>query len=572
MNAPVTPALDGFTSVSMGCASSMGSRSRNEDFMGATLPAGEMLAQKGNLFAVADGVGGHAKGREAAEFAVRSLLCDYYSTPDTLGVAKSLHKVLDATNRWLFSQARRTPESAGMAATLTALVLRDNRFHLVHVGDSRAYLLRGGDFIQLTEDHTWPHPEFSNVLARAMGLDENLRLDHLEGEIQPGDRFLLCTDGLWNEVPDSRLKTLLAQHGDPQDAADDLLRAAGHPKSADNCTCTVIHVHDVKQAGFSGALDMGRDLVVPPRLKPGEMIDGMTVQSVLHVSRSTLLYRVQRRTAQGEESLVLKTLKPEAADEESVSALIHEEWLARRVVSRTFPTVQSHPLRSRLYYLMSWHEGETLASRLRRGHRFHPEEVAHIGTRLLRSIAELHRLGILHRDIKPDNLLWDTSGQLVVLDLGVAASERDHLNEINNPGTPSYMAPELFTGTPCSESSDLYACGVTLYELLTRKFPYGEIEPFQHPRFREPVPPSRYRPDIPSWLENLLLKACALNPASRFETAEEFLLALERGANRPLVRPRRAPLVEQHPAFFMKALASLSLLGNLAALYFLSRH
>lgn len=573
MNAPLMSSLDACSAlqVVMGCASSTGTRPRNEDFMGATLPAGNMLAHKGNLFAVADGVGGHAKGREAAEFAVRSLLADYYSTPETLGVAKSLEKVLNATNRWLFSQARRTPEYAGMATTLTALVLRDNLFHLAHVGDSRAYLLRDNDFTQLTEDHTWPHPELSNVLSRAMGLDEHVKLDYLEGEIKAGDRFLLATDGVWNSVPDSRLKQLLAGHDDPQELAQALLDEAGNLKCADNCTCTVIVVREVPAHRRHPVLDPSLHLGIPPRLKPGDTIDGLVVQSVLHVSRVTALYRVLRNTADGGEQLVLKTIKPEASDEESVAALLHEEWLARRVVKRGFPIVHSHPERSFLYYLMSWHEGETLSARLRRGHQFHPEEVARIGISLLKCTGYLHRLGILHRDVKPDNLLLDTEGQLVVLDLGVAASERDHLAEINNPGTPSYMAPELFYGSPCNEASDLYACGVTLYELLTRKFPYGEIEPFQHPRFKEPAPPSRYRPDIPSWLDNLLLKACAVNPADRFETADEFLLALERGATRPLARPRRVPFAHKHPLLLLKCLLVLSLLGNLAALYYLNR-
>jgi serine/threonine protein kinase len=92
--------------------------------------------------------------------------------------------------------------------------------------------------------------------------------------------------------------------------------------------------------------------------------------------------------------------------------------------------------------------------------------------------------------------------------------------------------------------TDLYAVGATLYHLLTRKYPYGEIEPFQRPKFGEPVPPARTRPDLSPWLENVILKAVARVPAQRFETAEEMLLALERGEANPLLR-RRTPLIEQ---------------------------
>ena len=267
---------------------------------------------------------------------------------------------------------------------------------------------------------------------------------------------------------------------------------------------------------------------------------------------------------------MLKTLRPEIDDAESIAALGHEEWLARRVVAPCFPQVVGHPARAHLYYLMTWHEGESLKMRLARGHRFGADEVAQLGLRLLKAIGALHRLGIVHRDIKPDNLQLGPKGQLTVLDLGVAASDGVRLREINNPGTPSYMAPELFAGEAANESSDLYACGVTLYELLTRKYPYGEIEPFQTPRFSQPVPPTRYRVDTPAWLEAVLLKACARAPQDRFETAEEFVLALERGAHRPLASPRRIPLAARRPLLLLKILLIMSLLCNMVLLYRLS--
>ncbi|MBL8465956.1 MAG: serine/threonine protein kinase, partial [Thauera sp.] len=269
---------------------------------------------------------------------------------------------------------------------------------------------------------------------------------------------------------------------------------------------------------------------------------------------------------------VLKTLLPaHEHDEDARRALVREEWLARRVPAQGFPQVADWPARAHLYYLMSWHEGESLKALLARGERLRPHEVAELGARMLRLVGVLHRLGIVHRDIKPDNLHLGRDGVLRLLDLGVAASEAEDLREINNPGTPSYMAPELFAATPANEISDLYACGVTLYELLTRKFPYGEVEPFQHPRFGEPVPPTRHRPDTPAWLEAVLLKACARTPDARFETAEEFRLALERGAWQPLAVPRRTPLLERRPTLALKLVVLGSLLLNVVLLFLLTR-
>jgi serine/threonine protein kinase len=114
----------------------------------------------------------------------------------------------------------------------------------------------------------------------------------------------------------------------------------------------------------------------------------------------------------------------------------------------------------------------------------------------------------------------------------------------------------------------LYAVGVTLYHLLTRRYPYGEIEAFQRPKFGEPAPPSRHRPDIPPWLENVILKAVARDPAARFETAEEMRIALERGEANPLVR-RRTPFAERAVGGRWALLALASLLLNAVLLFLL---
>ena len=557
--------------LAVGHASQQGPRPRNEDFAGAVTPEGEDLESKGVLLVVADGVGGHARGREAAEYTVRSLLADYYATPDTWSVAKSLDTVLVAVNRWLVSQARQLRESAGMATTLTAVVLRGARHHVAHVGDSRAYLWREGVLTRLTEDHTWDHPEFTNVLRRAVGLDTHLQPDHADGELRAGDRFVLVTDGVWGVLNDAAIAERIAADEDPDRVASALVMAALARGGMDNATALVACVEAVPAGQLRDSLESMRRLPVPPRLLPGHEIDGLRVQALLHESRVTLLYRVVPIDGPDTGSLVLKTLRPEAADDEAVDALVHEEWLARRATAPCFPQVIGHPAREHLYYLMTWHEGGTLAAKLARGHRFAPHEVVDIGIRLLRGLGWLHRLGVVHRDIKPDNLHEDTHGHLRILDLGVAASDGSTFREINNPGTPSYMAPELFEGKPADVASDLYACGVTLYELLTRKYPYGEIEPFQTPVFRVPAPPTRHRPDTPAWLENVLLKACARDPAARFETTEEFLLALEQGSHRPLTAPRPLPLLQRHPARSVKVIAALSLVANVVLLYLLAR-
>ncbi|NQD76237.1 serine/threonine protein kinase, partial [Pseudomonas sp. CM27] len=157
-------------------------------------------------------------------------------------------------------------------------------------------------------------------------------------------------------------------------------------------------------------------------------------------------------------------------------------------------------------------------------------------------------------------------GQLRLLDFGLAycpGLSQDPLHTL--PGTPSYIAPDAFEGLPPSPRQDLYAVGVTLYHLLTGHYPYGEVEAFQRPRFGQPVNAARYRPDLPEWLQHNLQQAVAADPAQRYETAEHWLLLLERGDRQELPdRPR--PLLEREPLKVWRTLALLSLLINLILL------
>ncbi len=558
--------------VAVGHSSLTGPRERNEDFCGVATPTGQELDNKGIIAAVADGIGGHLGGREAAEYTVRGLLADYFATPDTWAVPRAIETVTTALNRWVIAEGSRNADLTGMATTLSALVLRGQRFYTAHIGDSRIYRLVEGRLQPLTVDHTWEHPELNNVLSRAIGLDPRVLLDFTDGELVQGDRFLLVSDGVWGVLPDALMAEVLLDHPEPQGAAAALTSLAIAQGGHDNASAVVVDVLKLPKASLRDSLEGAASLALPHRLKVGHALDGLIVEEVLHDARETLLYRM-RNTRNGQE-LVLKTLQPDMADDQSaIAALLMEEWRAKRVVSPFFPQVVPAEQRSCLYYLMTWHAGATLQARLDAGQHFPVGDVVRLGISLLKAIGALHRLDIVHRDIKTDNIHLGQDGVLRVLDLGVAVSlaERKADDPIGQAGTPSYMAPELFGSPEPQAAYDLYAAGVTLYHLLTRKYPYGEIEPFQTPKFGDAVRPTRWRPEIPGWLENILLKAVAREAKDRFETAEEFVLALQRGAARPIAPPSRQSLVERNPLRFWKGLAAISLLINLLLLIKLLR-
>ncbi|MBV2133068.1 bifunctional protein-serine/threonine kinase/phosphatase [Pseudomonas sp. MAP12] len=551
--------------LTIGEASATGPRSENQDALRVVTPAPALAASKGHLLALADGVSQCADGGLAARATLQALALDYYATPETWPVAQSLDRLLLAHNRWLQAAGGGQP----LLTTLTALVLRGRRFTLAHVGDCRAYRWHAGQLQRLTSEHVWEQEGMQHVLKRALGLDQHLVMDYLDGDLQAGESFLLVSDGIWAVLNDSLIRSILEAEPEPQAAATALVGAAHRAGSQDNASALLVRIDDLPQSSLADALARLQQWPLPPRLRDGQEFEGWQVERLLGESRQSLLYRV--RDGQGRPWL-LKTLTPALAeDPHTQQALLLEEWFLRRVAGRSFPEVHGLAQRQHLYFVMREYAGQTLAARMEEQGPLPLADWLALARSLLRALGQLHRRNILHRDIKPENLLIGSDGELRLLDFGLAYCPGLSEDEAHSlPGTPSYIAPEAFAGQPPDERQDLFAAGVTLYRLLTGHFPYGEVEAFQQPPNRAPTPASRYRPDLPAWLDESLQKALANNPAQRFETSEEWLLALDQGERRAQDLPAR-PLLEREPLKFWRGLALLSLLVNLALLVLLLR-
>ena len=549
--------------LSAGEATATGPRAENQDALRIVTPTPALAASKGSLFALADGVSQCADGGLAARATLQALALDYYATPETWAVAQSLDRLLIAHNRWLQANGGGQP----LLTTLTALVLRGRRFTLAHVGDCRAYRWHADTLELLTEDHVWEQPGMQHVLKRALGLDQHLVVDYLEGELHEGESFLLVCDGIWSVLGDHGIRSILQAEAEPTAACQALVSAAHLAGSQDNASALLVRIEQLPQSALADTLAQLDQWPLPPKLRAGQTFEGWQVESLLGESRQSLLYRVHDNQ---QRAWLLKTLPPSRHnDPQAGPALLQEEWFLKRVAGRHFAEAHPLPQRQHLYYVQREYRGQTLAEQLRLNGPLALPHWLEIAPRLLRALGMLHRRNILHRDIKPENLLWSEDGELRVLDLGLAECPgRSRDEEHSVPGTPSYIAPEAFAGASPSAQQDLYAAGVSLYYLLTGHYPYGEIEAFQHPRFGQPTAASRYRPDLPNWLDDCLNRAVAANPAERFETAEEWLLLFERG-EREAISSRPRPLLEREPLAVWRGLALLSLLANLVLLVLL---
>ncbi|NVZ26821.1 bifunctional protein-serine/threonine kinase/phosphatase [Pseudomonas gingeri] len=541
-------------------ATATGPRAENQDALRLVTPAPELAASKGYLFAIADGVSQCADGALAAQSTLQALALDYYATPQTWGVAQALDRLLLAQNRWLQANGGGQP----LLTTLSAVVLRGRRFTLAHVGDCRVYRWHAGQLQRISQEHVWEQPDMRHVLKRAMGLDQHLVVDYLDGELRQGESFLLLSDGVWATLGDPAITAILREQPELESAVATLVSAAHLAGSQDNASALLVRVDQPGENSLGDTLIQLQQWPLPPLLKPGQAFENWQVESLLGQSRQSLLYRV--RDAQ-QQPWLLKTLPPgRHAEPGAGQELLQEEWFLRRVAGRCFPEVHPAPQRQHLYYLMREYPGLTLAELFQQIGPLPLAQWQELARRTLQAVGMLHRRNILHRDIKPENLHLGSDGELRLLDFGLAycpGLSEEPRQEL--PGTPGYIAPEAFDGQAPDIRQDLYSVGVSLFYLLTGHYPHGEIEAFQRPRFGAPVSAGRYRPDLPDWLAQSLTRAVAVDPGQRYETAEEWLLVLEKGERNVLgIRPR--PLLEREPLKVWRTVALVSLLINLALL------
>lgn len=571
-----------------GLSSLQGKRPRNEDFAGVQAPAAHE-AERGWVAALADGVSGgehsNGDGLMAAQTSVMSLLRDFHGVPADWDTSVALDRLLSHQNAWLASHNRRPgPDGQPREAltTLTAIALRGRRYALAHVGDSRAWLLRDGQCLLLTQDHRMERRDFAG-LTRALGLDDALRLDHSAGELKVGDRLLLTSDGVHGSLRSRQIADLLRTTPGAQAAADALTAAALAAGSHDNATALVLDVKDLADPGLNDLAALGRTLPSPGPLGVGATLDGYQVTAV--VADNGVHRLLQARELATGRLVALKMLRPGRADDpEERAMLAHEIWLGLRLAEAPrhrrrggesgFVRVHAPADGATHFYaVFDWHGGHTLEQLLAKG-PLDTVQALGLASAVARSLSLLHAAGVVHRDIKPANLHLGEDGQWRVLDLGVALSPRaPAASHELHAGTPSYINPEQWQDppTPADAGSDLFALGVTLYQALTGRLPYGEIEPYQLARYRrEPASVSRLQPSVPMPLDRLVMRAVAREAKARFETADELLLALERLAARDQPASARPPKAAREAVSVWQVGLGLSVLLNLLLIAWLA--
>jgi len=552
-------------SISIGQHSDPGAKAENQDSLGAAMPSGGALALKGIVVAVADGISSSTISREAADTAVRSLLTDYYSTPESWSVKSAASRVIAATNAWLCAQsaaARVTDVDRGLVTTLSALILKGRDAHVFHVGDSRIARVTRHGVEPLTEDHVHGTAAEERYLTRALGARPRVEIDYRRVPLEVGDLFLLTTDGVHDHV-DARTVRAALETATLDDAARALATAARERGSSDNLTVQIVRIDTLPtEDGTLAPTDDGR-LPVPPPPAIGDVLDGFEIiRELTHSARSHLFLA---STPDGTR-VALKLPATEIRDDPvRLHRFALEEWIARRIDSPHVARAVAAPApRTALFVATEYIEGRTLRQWL----TDHPAPdlaiVRDIAEQIVKALRALHRREMVHQDLRPENVMIDTHGTVKLIDFGsasVAGVEEAAPGTAGClAGTLQYTAPEYLSGDVVSWRSDQFALGVIVYEMLTGALPYGTR--VAQVRTRQDQIRLRYesaqRPDraVPPWIDFALRRATHPDPLRRYDALSEFLVDLARPSQAYRAR-RQRPLAERHPVRFWQAVSAV---------------
>jgi len=560
--------------IDLGQSSDKGLKEENQDSYGVLLPESPVLEQKGITVVIADGVSGCDAGKLASESCVKSLLGDYYCTPDTWTVKTSVQKVLTATNRWMLGMAQQDgTNQKGLATTMSALVVKSSTVHLFHIGDTRIYRIRDKQLELLTNDHRFWVSKEKNYLTRAMGIDLRLEIDYTNFLLEEGDAFLFTTDGVHEFVSDAIMLAQINNNTDNFDrAARGITALAMKNGSDDNVTCQIVRFNQLPQVNEQEVYRKLTELPFPPDLNAGMSMDGYRIERELHASNRTQLYlATDEQTGQ---QVVIKTPSVNYVDDPTfLEMFVQEEWVGRRIDSNHVLKIieQTRPRRF-LYYVTEYIEGQTLRHWISDNPQPSLHDVRGIVRQIARGLRAFHRKEMIHQDLKPENIIIDTQGTVKIIDFGstkVAGVEEiaSPIQRLNLLGTQLYTAPEYLLGQPASYRSDAFSLGVISYEMLTGKLPFGE-------KYGEKALSKLHyismldidtNTAIPLWVDGALRKILKKKPTNRYEEISEFIHDLSH-PNKAFTEATHAPLIERNPLAFWKGLAIISLLANIAVL------
>ncbi len=501
-----------------------------------------------------DGVGSAKKGGAAARQSVKFFIDHFKTRPKNWNISQSLTLFTQHINRLLFKESMTQYEQIELLTTLCVAIIEGDTLYTLNLGDSRIYLLdKHNELRQLSVDHIMDEDNLSHVLTQACGLSEHIEPLITSVNIEEGETLILCSDGLTALLSDEEIKAEVRKGLSAklivQSAAKD-----HKDNERDDISMQIFRIEELDEmhAIKNEALD------IPQTLKKGDVFDGYELlSSMMEHGR---IWKVQK----DDEYFVMKFPMATAIDDPiALEQFVKEAWYAKQVTHKAFGDAWVPEIRSARYYLMELVEGVTLAEYVK-NRPITIDSAISLAKFLHKAEAHLLHLGLVHGDIKPENIIvYKKEGEVGVDFKMVDFGSVVEIFELNSrAGTPSYLAPERFMGKAINESTEIFSIGVTLYWALTRRFPYGEIEPFQTPSFKQAKLPSTFNKNIPHWLESIVMRSIEIDKEDRYSHYSEFFYELKSPEKVKPYYAKDLSFIEREPLLFYKIGFFILLVSN----------
>jgi len=529
-------------------------RPHNEDSVAYWLPSEQAdWRTRGAVAILADGVGGQDRGEVASATATEQAIKAFADSSPNAAPGQIIFQMFNAANIAVYDTNLKDRHTGKMATTMTVSLFRNDEVHIGHVGDCRVYLIQQGGIRRLTNDHSYAGVQLKlglitvadamnspmrSVLTRSLGQEPVIRADYHSATVSGGDVILQCCDGVWTMLTEGEIQGVVGRLP-PEEACKELIRLAEKRGADDNLTVQVIQIVSVERISYYRGLPTYQEekrAIMGNELEVGQILDDRyRVTDIISRSGMATIYKGIDTKDDRVVALKVPFMQFEA-DPGFYSRFQREAAIGKALnhpyILRMFDDGDQR--KSRPYIVMEYLEGQTLGHLMQVIRPMPEPDALKIASRVCEALHYMHEHDVVHRDLKPDNIMICSDGSIRIMDFGIAKFEGQRRLTYGGftptMGTPDYMAPEQVKGKRGDPRTDVYSLGAILYEMVTGSPPFEGANPFIIMNSRltgDPVAPRKRNANISPQVEEIILHAMSRNPQDRYQTALEMKAELD---------------------------------------------
>jgi serine/threonine protein phosphatase PrpC/predicted Ser/Thr protein kinase len=561
--------------------------------------------ERGAIAVMADGVGGHGDGEIASKLAMDTAISVFRRINPVNSPKQILKQIFDSANLEVYEAGMAAPRGGRMATTLSVCILRDKELFIGHVGDTRVYLVRRENIRRLTDDHSYTAMQVKlrliseyeakasrlrSMLTRSIGADPVVQFDYKHLKLMSRDRIVQCTDGLYCYMNDSELLEGVDRLN-MDEICPYLIALSERRGTDDNLTVQVVQVDRLVEPKYDQPISIshrtgaGHSAIMTNEVKAGDVLDDrFEIEGVISRSGMASIYKAKDHQTGNTVAVKIPYMQLES-DPAAFARFQREAEIGETLNHPNILKYIKVPNKSRQYIVMEYLEGRTLSTILSEMRPLPIPDAVQIASYICGAVAHMHAHQVIHRDLKPQNIMICDDGTLRIIDFGIAKSSQLRRLTFTGftpaMGTPDYMAPEQVKGKRGDERTDIYSIGAVLYEMTTGSVPFEGPNPFIVMNSRltgDPVAPRKLNPQISEALEEVILHAMEREPHRRYQSAEAMKRELDdpesvktTGRHRQLKAPK-AWKARWQGARLVVISAVAPILVFLAALFFTHCH